>query len=75
MIDIWPGPVLSLTGGKKLGSLLAKPDQQDLVVLKEVLETGNVAPVIDRRYALDDVPDAIRYVEEGQARGNVVITI
>lgn len=45
------------------------------MVMRELLETGKVAPVIDRRYPLSDVPDAIRYLEEGHARGKVVITM
>jgi NADPH:quinone reductase-like Zn-dependent oxidoreductase len=46
-----------------------------LVFLKDLLETGKVTPVIDRRYPLSDVPEAIRYLEEGHARGKVVITV
>jgi NADPH:quinone reductase-like Zn-dependent oxidoreductase len=44
-------------------------------VLKELCETGKVRPVIDRRFALSDVPAAIRYVEDGHARGKVVVTV
>jgi NADPH:quinone reductase-like Zn-dependent oxidoreductase len=43
------------------------------MVMRELLEAGKVAPVIDRTYPLSDVPDAIRYLEEGHARGKVVI--
>jgi len=52
-----------------------KPNQADLLVLKELCETGKVRPVIDRRFALSDVPAAIRYVENGHARGKVVVTV
>ncbi len=69
------GPLISITGSKKMGNLLAKPDQKDLVFVKDLLEEGKVKPVIERRYALNEVPEAIRYVEEGHARGKVVITI
>jgi len=43
--------------------------------MKELLESGKVVPVIDRRYTLSDVPEALRYLEEGHARGKVVITV
>jgi NADPH:quinone reductase-like Zn-dependent oxidoreductase len=43
--------------------------------MKELLEAGKVVPVIDRRYTLSEVADAIRYLEEGHARGKVVITV
>ena len=43
--------------------------------LTELLESGKVVPAIDRRYALQEVPDAIRYLETGRARGKVVVTL
>ncbi len=69
------GPMISMTGNKKMGNLLKKPSKKDLVVLKELLEAGKITPVIDRTYPLSEVPEAIRYLEEGQARGKVVITV
>ena len=69
------GPLISMTGSKKMGNLLAKPNQKDLVFVKELLEAGKVVPVIDRRYTLSEVPEAIRYLEEGHAKGKVVITV
>ena len=69
------GPWISMTGSKKMGNLLAKPNQKDLVFVKELLEAGKVVPVIDRRYTLSEVPEAIRYLEEGHAKGKVVITL
>ena len=54
---------------------IAKSNKEDLVVLQELLETGKVRPVIDRTYPLSQAPDAIRYLEEGHARGKVVITV
>ncbi len=51
------------------------PKHEDLIVLKELIESGKVAPVIDRHYPLSEVPEAIRYLEEGHARGKVVITV
>jgi NADPH:quinone reductase-like Zn-dependent oxidoreductase len=68
------GPLLSL-GSQKFGNVLMRPSQADLLSLKDLIETGKVRPVIDRRYALREVPDAIRYVEEGHARGKVVVTV
>jgi len=61
--------------GQKLRPLIAKQRGEDLIVLKELIEAGKVTPVIDRTYPLSEVPEAIRYVEEGHARGKVVITV
>ena len=55
--------------------MLTRPSQADLLFLKDLIETGKVKPVIDRRYALREVPEAIRYVEQGHARGKVVVTV
>jgi len=68
------GPLLSI-GRQKFGNLLMKPNHADLLVLKELCEAGKVRPVIDRRFALSDVPSAVRYVEDGHARGKVVVTM
>ncbi len=65
----------SKKGGQKLGNILVKPSQKDLMVVKELIEAGKVTPVIDRCYPLTGVPDAIRYVEAGHAKGKVVITV
>ncbi|MDQ3637741.1 MAG: zinc-binding dehydrogenase, partial [Actinomycetota bacterium] len=69
------GPFISMTGSKKMGNTMAKPNKKDLALLAELLETGKVVPVIDRRYPLREVPEAIRHLEEGHARGKVVITL
>jgi len=68
-------PLISMTGRKKIGSLLCKPNKTDLLFLKELLEAGKLKPVIDRRYPLKDVPEAIRYLEAGHAKEKVVITV
>jgi NADPH:quinone reductase-like Zn-dependent oxidoreductase len=68
-------PWFAMTGGKKMDLLLSKPNQEDLLVLKGLIETRKLAPVIDRRYQLNEVPEAIRYLEQGHARGKVVITV
>ena len=54
--------------------LLAKGNKDDLATIAGLMETGKVTPVIDRTYPLTAVADALRYVEEGHARGKVVIT-
>ncbi len=69
------GPLLSMMGRQKLGNLLVKPNQADLLFLKELCEAGKLKPVIDRRFLLSEVPAAIRYIEAGHARGKVVITV
>lgn len=69
------GPWISMVGKQKMGNVLAGPDQRDLAFLGELLERGKVVPVIDRRYPLSEVAQAIRYLEEGHARGKVVITV
>jgi NADPH:quinone reductase-like Zn-dependent oxidoreductase len=70
------GPLVSMAGNKKIASLgTAKPNKKDLLLLKDLLESGKIKPVIDRRYPLSQVSEAIRYLEEGHARGKVVINI
>ena len=68
-------PLLSLIGSKKMCFFVANINQKDLVLLKDLLEAGKVVPVIDRRYPLSDTGEALRYLEEGHARGKVVITV
>ncbi len=60
---------------KKLLFFIASVDKDDLIVLKKLVEAGEVTPVIDRTYPLSETPEAIRYLEEGHARGKVVITV
>ena len=79
----WIGPldrmikaaVLSPFVSQKLGGPITKASQDDLQYVKELIEAGKVTPVIDRTYPLCEVPEAIRYLEEGHARGKVVITV
>lgn len=67
--------VWSRLSKRKLLTVLARSKREDLITLRELMEAGKVAPVIDRRYRLNEVPEAIRYLEEGHARGKVVITL
>jgi NADPH:quinone reductase-like Zn-dependent oxidoreductase len=69
------GPLLSRIGSKKVRFFIAKLNKKDLVLLKDLLAAGKVVPVIDRRYPLSDVAEALRYLEEGHAQGKVVITV
>jgi NADPH:quinone reductase-like Zn-dependent oxidoreductase len=69
------GPWISMIGSKKMGALSAKANPKDLAFVKELIEAGKVKPVIDRRYPLSEVPEALRYLGEGHARGKVVITM
>jgi NADPH:quinone reductase-like Zn-dependent oxidoreductase len=68
-------PVLSRLSSQKLTMVMAKGNQEDLALLRDLMAEGKVTPVIDRRYALSEVPEAISYLEEGHARGKVVITM
>jgi len=67
--------MLSPFVGQKLGTFISKENHEDLTVLTELIEAGMVTPVIDRTYPLSEVPEAIRYLEEGHAQGKVVITV
>src|SRR5207247_1507676 len=61
-------------GDKKFTFFIAKSNHTDLVVLKDLIERGDIIPVIDRRYRLADTAQAIRYFEEGRTQGKIVIT-
>jgi NADPH:quinone reductase-like Zn-dependent oxidoreductase len=72
---MFQGTWISMTGSQKMGNINLKPNKDDLVFMKKLLETGKVKPVIDRRYPLSEVPAAFRYLDEGHAQGKVVITV
>jgi NADPH:quinone reductase-like Zn-dependent oxidoreductase len=67
--------MLSPFVGQKLVTFVNKENQEDLIVLGELIESGKITPVIDRTYPLAEVPEAIGYLEEGHARGKVVICV
>jgi len=67
--------VLSPFVRQRLRSFVARVSKEDLQYLTELIETGKVTPVIDRTYPLSEAPEAIRYLEEGHARGKIVLTV
>ena len=69
------GGRMSEKDGRKLSGVSAHSDQKDLLTLKEMLETGKIIPTIDRRYSLSEVPEALRYLGAGHARGKLVINV
>ena len=79
----WIGPLagpikallLSPFVSQEMGMMMADVSKKDLTILGDLMQAGKVTPVIDRRYKLSEVPAAIRYLEEGHARGKVVITL
>ena len=68
-------PWISMTGSRKTSLLLYKPSTNDLDIMKELFEAGKVVPVIDRRYPLRELPEAVQYLGEGHAKGKVIITM
>ena len=68
-------PMLSPFVSQKLCMLASKEKGEDLFVLTDLIENGKITPVIDATYSLSEVPEAIRHLEEGHARGKIVITV
>ena len=68
-------PLRSRFTEQKLLGLMSKERQQDLLTLKDLIEAGKLTPVIDRTYPLSEAPQAIRYLEQGHARGKVVLAV
>ena len=60
---------------QKFVTFIARITREDLTILSDLMESGKVTPVIDKRYGLNEVPQALRYLEEGHAQGKVVITV
>lgn len=79
----WIGPLshviklrlAALRASQRVVFFVANLNKEDLVVMQELLEAGKVTPVIDRRYKLSELPEAMRYLGTGHARGKVIITV
>ena len=79
----WTGPLVSVAklmmlrpfASQEMKMMLAEMNRKDLTVLADLIQTGKVKPVIDRTYPFNQLPEAMRYLEEGHARGKVVITV
>ena len=69
------GPWMRRTAGKNIRLLAVQPNPKDLVLIMELYEEGLVVPVIDKRFPLSEVAEALRYLGEGLAKGKVVITV
>ena len=74
LVPMIKAPLLSLFGSQKAIPFISKPSQDDLILLGELIATGKLKPIIDRRYSLSEAADAVRHVEAGHARGKVLIT-
>jgi NADPH:quinone reductase-like Zn-dependent oxidoreductase len=72
---IFRGQALARFARQRILVPVAKPNRENLAALRELIESGKVAPVIDRTYPLDQVPEAIRYLEVEHARAKVVIAV
>ena len=70
------GPILSISGRHKMGMLKGHPfDHADVAELTKLIEAGEIKAVIDRRYALDEAPEALRYQDEGLPAGKLVVNV
>ena len=67
--------VLSPFVSQKMASFTVNPNKEDLQFLKQLIEAGQLAPMIERTYPLSETPEAIRYLENGHARGKLVIAV
>jgi len=67
--------ILSSSAGQQFSMMLAELNPDDLKIIGDLMQTGKVTPVIDRTYSLNEVPEALRYLEQGHARGKVVISV
>jgi NADPH:quinone reductase-like Zn-dependent oxidoreductase len=75
VVGIFTARGLSSFVDQKFAQYVTKLSKQDLIMLGDLIQTGRITPVIDRRYVLSEAPEALRYLNEGHARGKVVITV
>ena len=75
MARIFQLMLISMTGAKNMGIMVAEMRQEDLSFIIELIKGGKVRPIIDKRYPLNETAEALRYLEEGSACGKVVITV
>ncbi|MCX6255742.1 MAG: NAD(P)-dependent alcohol dehydrogenase [Bacteroidia bacterium] len=75
MARIFQLMLISMTGAKNMRLMVANINQKDLLFIKALLEVGKIKSIIDKHYALNETAEALRYLEEGHARGKVVITV
>jgi NADPH:quinone reductase-like Zn-dependent oxidoreductase len=73
--QILRAPVLSMLGSQKMRAVLPKESGDDLIVLKGLIETGKLTPILDRIYQLVEVTEAVQYLARGHGRGKVVIRV
>jgi NADPH:quinone reductase-like Zn-dependent oxidoreductase len=69
------GPWIRRATGRQIRLLIVQPNPNDMAHITELYEAGKIVPVIDRRYSLSEVPEALRYLGEGRAKGKVIITV
>ncbi len=69
------GPVVSMGGNKKLGTVTSYPNKEDLAFVSDLLAAGKIVPVIDKCYTLSEAAAAFRYLGQGHAKGKVIITL
>ena len=69
------GPLIKRRTGKNVQMLIVPQNRDDLIAITELIEAGKVRTVIDKTYSFDEIPEAMRHVSEGHAKGKVVITV
>jgi len=75
LVQVWLiGPGMAITRNKRMSLVMHTPNKE-VATVSELLETGQIAPIIDKRYPLSRVADAVRYLGQGNAQGKVVITM
>jgi NADPH:quinone reductase-like Zn-dependent oxidoreductase len=72
---LWLGPWLRLTGRQRMRNMMARPNPEDLLFLARLLSEGKIVPVIDRCFPLEQAAEALRYLEQGHARGKIIVRV